>query len=87
MKFTHMALCALVSMAGFSTMADVNPVKPGSSEESVANRANNIFSVTHIKLGKYAYQIVALDSELNGDTNMTVMVMVGEGDVGGEGRI
>ena len=74
---------ALIAISGVAAMADVSAIAPGTKEEGVANVASQIFSVTNLKIGKYAYQIVAMDSELNGDINTTTVVLVGEGGVGG----
>ena len=83
MKSLFALISLLVSVSMQGALADVPAVTPGSKEEAVANVANDIFSVTNLKIGKWAFQIVSMDSQLNGDLNTTTMVLVGNGEVGG----
>jgi len=84
MKSIKLALVTLAAVAGVQAFADVTAIQPGSREEGVANVASQIQSVTSLKIGTTAYQIVSMDSELNGDTTMTTIVLVGDQGVGGE---
>jgi hypothetical protein len=84
MKLTLIVLFAVIYVSGIPVRADIQSIKPNSKEEKVATIANDIFSVTDLKLGKYAYKIVTMNSKLNGDTTQTTILLVGEGDVGGE---
>jgi len=79
MKLTLIVLFALIYVSGIPVRADLPSIKPNSEEEKVAIIANAIFSVTDLKLGKYAYKIVAMDSKLNGDTTETTILLVAEG--------
>jgi hypothetical protein len=83
MKLAQGLLFAFISVSGISVMADVQPIKPNTEQSKVAALANDIFSVTNLKLGKYAYKIVDMDSKLNGDLTATTIILVGEGGVGG----
>lgn len=77
-------LTMLSVLIGCCAHADVPAISPGSQQEGIANVANSIFSVSYLHVGKYAYQIVSMDSKLNGDLALTTIVLVGENEVGGE---
>jgi hypothetical protein len=78
------AILIAISMFSLNALAaDIQPVTQKSRAAELANTAANIFWVKNINIGKYAYKIVSMDSELNGDTAATIFVIVGEGGVGG----
>lgn len=71
-------------LAGMSAMAAEIPAIPKNTQaETVANLAVSIFSVKDFMINNYAYKVVQMDSALNGDLSSTVIVLVGEGAVGG----
>lgn len=83
MNLMKIGVCAALVICGLSAMADVGPVAAGSKEEAVANVAGSIFTVKNLNLNGWAYKIVSMDSQLNGDLNSTTMVLVGQKEVGG----
>jgi hypothetical protein len=83
MKLTLIVLFALIYVSSIPVRADIQSIKPNSKEEKVAFIAEKIFSVTDLKLGEDAYTIVEMDSKLNGDTNETTILLVGQGGMAG----
>ena len=76
----------LIAISIFSLNAfagQVQPVTQKSRAAELADTAANIFWVKNVDIGKYAYKVISMDSELNGDTTSTIFVVVGEGGVGG----
>jgi hypothetical protein len=84
MKLTEIALFASILVPGASVMADIQPIQAETDQYEVVVLANSIYSVTDLKLGEFAYRIVALDSKFNGDLTETTILLVNRGVVGGE---
>jgi hypothetical protein len=68
---------------GVNASADFTSLPDGGPAQDAVNVANDVFSVTSLRLGKYVFKIVSMDSALNGDINSTTIVLVGENGVGG----
>ena len=78
------AILIAISIFSLNALAaDIQPVTQKSRPAELSDTVANIFWVKNLDIGNYAYKVVALDSELNGDTTTTVFVIVGEGGVGG----
>lgn len=84
MKFALVMLSAL-SFASVALAAPANlpAIQENTQAMEVATVANSIHDVTFLRIGKIAYQIVQMDSGLNGDLSSTILIMVGEQAVGG----
>jgi hypothetical protein len=77
-------LSLIAFCSGVQTFAaDIPPIQTGTDQSIVASAANNIFFANIFRVGSYAYQVVSLDSKLNGDMNTTTMVLVAEKGIGG----
>jgi hypothetical protein len=82
MKISKLVLSVLL-LTVMNAVAEIPSIPKNTQAETVANTANDIFSVQHFKIGIYAYKVVQMDSILNGDISTTTMVLVGENGVGG----
>ncbi|MBS1985010.1 MAG: hypothetical protein JST16_12645 [Bdellovibrionales bacterium] len=74
-----LAFSILASASAFA----LAPLKEGSKAMDMANVANRIFQVHTLRTDGAVYKVVEMDSILNGDLNSTVIVLVGEQEVGG----
>ncbi len=84
MNFSNLFLITSFSLSCLNAVAaDLKPVVMGTKEADVAIRANDVFSVKHLKLGGKTYKFVSLSSVLNGDVSSTTILLVGD-EVGGE---
>ncbi|MBC7691603.1 MAG: hypothetical protein H7222_07520 [Methylotenera sp.] len=85
MKIVSMLLITIaVSMTSVSAFADnLKAITPGSRSATVAQSASLVNSVQNFMINDYAYKLVNMDSELNGDTSSTTILMVGANGVGG----
>lgn len=83
MKFTCLIPGVLAALIGVSAAADVTPISPNTPAQKVANTASDIFDVTEFRIGDYKFKLVGMDSQLNGDLNVTAILLVGYLEVGG----
>ena len=80
MKFIFLALVSMFSILAF---AELKTVPDGTPEQQVSFQASSVYSVNNFQIGKYAYKLVRMDSQLNGDLTETTILLVGEGAAGG----
>lgn len=77
-----LAILAL-SLTAVSARADLKPVATDAKEYKYVSLANDVASIKQVKAGDKTYRLVTMDSPLNGDVNMTSVLLVGD-EVGGE---
>lgn len=81
-------VCFLISVLFFWSFASYSANLPALKEgqdvhvDSAISMANSVITVKTLKIGKYAYKLVMMDSGLNGDIFLTNLLLVGEGSVG-----
>lgn len=84
MKFALVMLSAVsFASVAFAAPANLPAIQENTPAMEVAYVANSIHSVKFVNIGKTAYQIVQMDSGLNGDLSSTILILVGEQAVGG----
>ncbi|MBS1963993.1 MAG: DUF1311 domain-containing protein [Bdellovibrionales bacterium] len=72
-----------LSLTAVSAHADLKPVAMDAKEFKYVRLANDVASIKQVKAGDKTYRLVTMDSPLNGDVNMTSVLIVGD-EVGGE---
>lgn len=81
MKSLKTILVLALTAFSFSALADFTTIPK--DMDDLAMKANDVFSVTNLKIGDTAFKIVSMDTRANGDLSATTMVLVGENGVGG----
>lgn len=75
---TKLFFSALFLAATVASAKDINPSSPVGLDVDAVNAASSIQGFHRIKAGGFTYHVISMDSILNGDLNLTTIIIVGQ---------